>query len=72
MRWTVAAGVILGVWWNVGLMLQFGSGLMDRQRLEPGRIAYNNFVVVPRLLPALAYRYVFARESFYRSPASDR
>ncbi len=64
--------VMLGVWWNVGLMLQFGSGLMDRQRLEPAQIAYNNFVVIPRQLPALAYRYVFARESFYRSPASDR
>ena len=63
---------MLGVWWNVGLMLQFGSGLMDRQRLEPAQIAYNNFVVIPRQLPALAYRYVFARESFYRSPASDR
>ena len=24
------------VWWNLGLMVQFGAGLMDRQRLEPG------------------------------------
>jgi hypothetical protein len=71
-RWLLLSGVALGVWWNVGLMVQFGSGLMDRQRLEPARIAYNNFVVVPRQLPALAHRYAFARESFYRSPASDR
>jgi hypothetical protein len=68
----VMAGVALGVWWNLGLVVQFGSGLMSRQRLEPARIAYNNFVIVPRQLPALAYRYAFARESFYRSPASDR
>ena len=71
-RLAAMAGAALGVWWNLGLMVQFGSGLMDRQRLEPARIAYNNFVVVPRQLPALAYRYAFARESFYRSPASDR
>jgi hypothetical protein len=72
MRGVVMAGLALGVWWNLGLALQFGSGLMNRQRLETARIAYNNFVVIPRQLPALAYRYAFARESFYRSPASDR
>ena len=26
---------VLCVWWNVALMIQFGTGLMDRQRLEP-------------------------------------
>jgi hypothetical protein len=71
-RAAAMAGVALAVWWNLGLMMQFGSGLMDRQRLDVARIAYNNFIVVPRQLPALAYRYAFARESFYRSPASDR
>lgn len=55
----------LGTWWNLGLMAQFGSGLMDRQRLEPARIAYNSFVVIPRRLPDLAWRYVFDRRSFY-------
>ena len=39
-------------------MVQFGAGLMDRQRLELGRIAYNTFVVVPRALPGLAWRYL--------------
>jgi hypothetical protein len=59
--------IALAVWWNIALMLQFGAGLMNRQRLEPGRIAYNSFVVVPRELPALAWRYVFDRASFYES-----
>jgi len=66
-RAAVAALAVLCVWWNLGLMVQFGAGLMDRQRLEPGRNAYNTFVVVPRLLPELAYRYLFDRASFYHS-----
>ena len=39
-------------------MVQFGAGLMNRQRLDPARIAYNTFVVVPRALPGLAWRYL--------------
>jgi hypothetical protein len=63
----VAAAVIVlaCIWWNVAVMAQFGAGLMDRQRLEPARLAYNAFVVIPRELPGLAWRYVFDRPSFY-------
>ena len=68
-RTGLAALVVLTVWWNLGLMVQFGAGLMDRQRLELGRNAYNTFVEVPRRLPGLAYRYVFDRGSFYRPAA---
>ena len=69
-RWrATAASLVLGatVWWNVALMVQFGGGLMDRQRLQPARIAYNTFIVVPRALPGLAWRYLFDRASFYES-----
>lgn len=59
--------VLVSVWWNLGLTAQFGTGLMDRRRMEPSRNAYNNFVTLPRELPRLVYRYVFDRESFYRS-----
>lgn len=55
-----------GIWWNLGLMVQFGAGLMDRQRMEPARNAYTSFVALPRQAPGLAYRYLFDRESFYR------
>jgi hypothetical protein len=65
----LGALVVLAVWWNLGLMIQFGAGLMDRQRLELGRNAYNTFVEVPRRLPGIAYRYVFDRGSFYRPAA---
>jgi hypothetical protein len=74
-RWvarSTAVGVAAAVWWNIALIVQFGAGLMDRQRLEPARIAYNTFVVVPRALPDLAWRYLFDRASFYESARSLR
>jgi hypothetical protein len=65
-RAATAALVAMCVWWNLGLIVQFGAGLMDRQRLELGRNAYNTFISVPRRLPEIAYRYLFERGSFYR------
>lgn len=68
--WTRAAlgGVTaLLIWWNLGLMALFGTRMMDRQRLELGRNAYDVFVTVPLAAPQLAYRYVFARDSFFET-----
>jgi hypothetical protein len=65
----VATGLCL--WWNLGLMVQFGAGMMDRQRLEPAKNAYNTFVTVPQRLPGIAWRYAFERQSFYQSPPAD-
>jgi hypothetical protein len=56
----------LSIWWNIALMAQFGSGMMDRQRLELGRNAYNAFVTLPVTAPELAWRYVTRRDSFYQ------
>jgi len=67
LRVAAVAAVVVGVWWNLGLMAQFGAGLMDRQRLELGRNAYQTFVTIPARVPELAYRYLFARRSFYQS-----
>ncbi len=58
---------VLGAWWNLGLAVQFGMHLMDRQHLEPARNAYTTFVELPRMLPDIAYRYLFARDSFYET-----
>ena len=69
-RFAVNAFVMLAVWWNLGLTAQFGSGLMDRQHLDPARNAYDNFVTIPRRLPDLVYRFVLDRESFYQSRVS--
>ena len=67
LRYGVAAALALACWWNVALAAQFGAGMMNRQRLELPRIAYNTFVVMPRALPDLAWRYLFDRASFYES-----
>jgi hypothetical protein len=69
-RAALGGAIMLSVWWNLGLMIQFGAKMMDRQRLQPAMNAYNTFVVVPRALPGLVYRYVFDRASFYQ-PQSD-
>jgi hypothetical protein len=65
-RIPVALVLALCVWWNVALIVEFGTGLMNRQRLEPRRNAYDAFVTLPRMVPDLAYRYLFDRESFYQ------
>jgi hypothetical protein len=67
-RYAVGACVAVAIWWNVALMALFGSGLMDRQRLEPRRNAYDVFVTLPKMAPQLAYRYFTNRRSFYKAP----
>ena len=67
-RGALLTAAVVCLWWNLGLMIQFGAGWMDRQRLEPAKNAYATFVTVPARLPELAYRYLFDRSSFYRQP----
>lgn len=67
-RAALAALVGLCLWWNIGLMAQFGLHRMDRQRLTLGENARQTFFVLPRELPGLVYRYVTDRASFYRLP----
>lgn len=58
------AGILL-VWWNLGLMTQFGLHLMDRQRLTPAANARTTFLELPARMPGLVVRYFTDRESFY-------
>jgi hypothetical protein len=67
-RLLLGAIVILAVYWNLALTAEFATGLMDRQRLEPGKNAYDAIVTLPRMLPSLVYRYLFDRRSFYKGP----
>jgi hypothetical protein len=69
-RTTVTVFSALAVWWNIALMAQFATRLMDRQRLDLGRNAYHAFVTLPRMAPDLVYRYFADRESFYESRSS--
>ena len=68
--WTAA--IVACVYWNLALTAEFATELMDRQKLEPARNAYVAFVVLPRMAPSLAYRYLFDRQSFYRANPLSR
>jgi hypothetical protein len=70
-RLALNAVIIVCVWWNVGLMAAFGTSMMDRQRLELRRNAYDAFITLPRTAPDLAYRYFTKRSSFYKPPAQE-
>jgi hypothetical protein len=65
-RTILAIVLVLGVYWNLAMTAEFAVGLMDRQKLEPRKNAYDAFVTLPRQLPSLAYRYLFDRGSFYK------
>jgi len=65
-RWLVNSVMILCVYWTLALIAEFSIGLMDRQKLEPRKNAYDAFVTLPRQAPSLIYRYLFDRQSFYK------
>ncbi len=64
----LTAAAVLSIWWNLALVVQFGTGLMDRQRLDLGPNARTAFIEVPARLPGLAWRYLSDRASFYAAP----
>ena len=67
-------GLLLAVcvWWNLGLMAQFGLHTMDRQRLTLAENARETFINLPMRAPALAWRYLTNRSSFYQLPLQER
>jgi hypothetical protein len=65
-RYALIAVTILAVYWNLALSAEFATGLMDRQKLDPRKNAYDAFVTLPRQAPSLVYRYLFDRASFYQ------
>ena len=70
-RHAVVALTVVLAWWNVALMAQFATGMMDRQRLEPARNAHTAFVTLPLEIPSLVHRYLTDRQSFYKPPSSQ-
>jgi hypothetical protein len=64
--WT--ALLALCVWWNLGLMVQFGLNRMDRQRLSPAANARVSFLELPAEMPSVLWRYFTDRSSLYGLP----
>jgi hypothetical protein len=70
-RWlrpALAGMAALCIWWNLGLMAQFGLNIMNRQRLTLRENAWTTFVTLPPKLPATMWRYFTDRTSFYTQP----
>lgn len=67
-RAVAAAAIIVCIWWNVGLMVQFGLHLMDRQRLSIAANARTTFLTLPLQAPGIVWRYFTDRESFFGLP----
>lgn len=72
LRRGLAGLVVACVWWNLGLIAQFGTGLSPRWQLDLPRNLHHNLVTIPRALPDIAWRYAFDRPSFYRQRAATR
>ncbi|MCC6630205.1 MAG: hypothetical protein IT340_22725 [Chloroflexi bacterium] len=58
---------LLGIWWNLGLVIQFALQLMDRQRLELGVILYNQVVAVPARLLEIARTLLLDRDRLFKN-----
>jgi hypothetical protein len=58
----LAVLLVLCVWWNVSLMIQFGLKLMDRQRLDWPQVALRQFSEVPHRLGRTAVLFFTDRE----------
>jgi len=58
--------------WNVALMVQFGLGLMNRDRLEWDEIVHNQFHEVPPRLVSVVARYFGARDELAGSAQDER
>jgi hypothetical protein len=67
-RRAAIAALVLCVWWNAGLMAQFGLHRMDRQKLTLLENARATFFDLPLEAPAIAWRYLTDRASFYKQP----
>jgi hypothetical protein len=67
-RRPLASGAVLlvFVWWNVSLMMQFGLRLMDRQRLEWPKVAVNQVVEVPVRAGRVLHLFFTDRERLVR------
>ena len=72
LRPVAGLAIALCVWWNIALIAAFGTGLMNRQRLEPRQNAYVAFVTLPRMAPDIVYRYLFSRDSFYQNRRAEQ
>lgn len=73
-RQLTAALSLLLVWWNISLLVQFGSGMIPREGpVVWSEIVHNQVAVIPKEIWSLIGRYFRERESFHeRGAAAQR
>ncbi len=71
-RAALSMAAAVAIYWNVAMLALFGAGLMDRQRIELRRNAYDAFVTLPAMGPQLLHRYFTDRGSFYQTREAER
>ncbi len=59
--------VLLAIWWNLSLMVQFGLKLMDRQQLDWPGVAVRQVTAVPQRILNTAKLYFTDKEALVRS-----
>lgn len=59
--------VVLAIWWNVSLMVQFGLKLMDRQKLDWPAVAVRQVTEVPSRILNTAKLYITDQDALVRS-----
>ena len=64
----IASGFIL---WNVGLMMQFGLGLMNRDRLIWSEVVHNQIYEVPPRMFSVVGRYFLSRDDLAGSARDE-
>lgn len=56
---------LLFVFWNFGLMVQYGSRMISAENAVPlEQIAYNNVIRVPKELSKIVYKFMFNRGNY--------
>ena len=68
--WAGAArgAVVVLVLWNVGLAIQYSTGLIPRDApVRMSLVVHNQFFEVPSRIADIAWRFAFDRSSFYRT-----
>ena len=66
LRILAGAGGVFIVW-NLFFIVQFATGLIPRaEPIDPSRFVYDQIFTVPGRLADIAWRFIFARASFFR------
>jgi len=66
-RRIAVVGAAALVWWNLSLLIQFGSGMIPREGpIDWREAAHNQLVAVPRSAVSIGRRYLSSKDPFFK------